>query len=200
MSIAVIAGLGNPGARYDGTRHNIGFVLVDALAQRHGCSWSRSRRYNAAWTRCRIAEQAIHLIKPLTFMNESGRCLGPFCRFHRFEPQRLLVVYDDITLDTARVKLSTRGSAGGHNGIASVQQHFGDDFARYRVGIGAKAHPQMDLKDHVLSRFTSSEQAVIDARLSDYVEDLERIVAEGVATAMNYINQRKRYHESDSHP
>ncbi len=188
MSIAAIAGLGNPGAEYARTRHNLGFWLLDALAHNAGAVWKSETRFHAQVARIELAGRPIWLVKPLTFMNDSGTALGAFLRFHKLEPASLAVVHDDITLPLGRLKVAVRGSDGGHNGIASILAHVGDGFTRVKLGIGGKAHPEMNLADHVLSRLTDAEEAALAARQPDFLKGLQLLAAEGPAAAMNQLN------------
>lgn len=190
MSIAVIAGLGNPGKEYDGTRHNIGFAVVDALAAKLGVSWKLEKKFHAETAKVSLAGQPIVLMKPQTYVNESGRALGAWLRFHRKPTAAAAVVYDEINLELARLKLSVSGSAGGHNGIGSLLLEAGDGFVRYRIGVGGKSHPAMDLKDWVLGKFTAEEQAAIDARMPDYLNGLDLLVKLGPQAAMNQLNSK----------
>ena len=188
MSIAVIAGLGNPGAEYIRTRHNLGFWLVEALAREAGAAFRAEPRFQAEVARAEISGRAVWLLKPLTFMNDSGAAVGPFLHFHKVPASALAVVHDDITLPLGRMKITVRGSAGGHHGIASLLAHVGDGFARVKLGIGGKAHPAMDLADHVLSRLTPEEEAALAARQPDFLAALRLLMAEGPDAAMNQVN------------
>lgn len=190
MSVSVIAGLGNPGLQYRGTRHNIGFEVVDVLAGVQGALWKEEKRFQCLLTRVQIAGAQVTLVKPQTFMNESGRSLGLLMRFLKLPVSELCVVYDDITLEVGRLKLSVSGSAGGHNGITSVLEHLGTGFIRYRIGIGGKAHPEMKLSDWVLGRYTTEEKTVLSARMPEYIKGLEYLLSEGAERAMNQFNQR----------
>ncbi len=191
MSIAVIAGLGNPGAEYLRTRHNLGFWLVDALAGEHGAVWKSEPRFRAEAARITVAGHPVWLLKPQTFMNESGLAVGPFLHFHKLPSHALAVVYDDITLPLGRVKVTVRGSDGGHNGITSLLAHAGSDFARVKLGIGGKPHPQMNLADHVLSRLTPDEESALAARLPDFLHGLQLLITDGPDEAMNQLNRTK---------
>jgi PTH1 family peptidyl-tRNA hydrolase len=124
-------------------------------------------------------------------MNASGRSLGAALRYRKLPPEAMLVVYDDLTLDFGRTKLSVNGSAGGHNGIADLLTQVGAGFARYRVGIGAKPHKEMDLADYVLSQLTKDEQTILADRTSIFLDQIHLILNEGLEPAMNIINQRK---------
>lgn len=191
MSIAVIAGLGNPGPKYRHTRHNIGFALVDRLAAQHAATWKHEARFEAEATVVPYQGRKLMLLKPQTFMNDSGRSLGAALRYRKLAPESMLVVYDDLTLGLGRTKLSVNGSAGGHNGIADLLEKVGPGFARYRVGIGAKPRKEMDLADYVLSPFSQDEQTLLAAHSADFIDQLHLVLNEGIEAAMNTINQRK---------
>lgn len=190
MSITVVAGLGNPGLKYRGTRHNIGFVLVEKLAGKLGVGWKSEARFEAQTAMTKIDGRPLLLVQPTTFMNASGRSLGAILRYYKLTAESLLVIYDDITLDLGRSKLSLNGSAGGHNGISSLLDQVGTGFLRYRVGVGAKPHKEMDLADFVLGAFTKDEQTLLADRTPTYLEQLQLILNQGVEPAMNLINQR----------
>jgi peptidyl-tRNA hydrolase, PTH1 family len=188
MSIAVIAGLGNPGAEYIRTRHNLGFWLVEALAREAGAAFRAEPRFQAEVARADFAGRAVWLLKPLTFMNDSGAAVGPFLHFHKVPAAALAVVHDDITLPLGRLKITVRGSAGGHHGIASLLAHAGEGFSRVKLGIGGKAHPSMYLANHVLSRLTPEEEAALAVRQPDFLAALRLLIAEGPDAAMNQVN------------
>lgn len=190
MAITVIAGLGNPGRKYCETRHNIGFDVVQSLASELNASFSTQAKFEADVAETRLADHKILLVKPLTFMNDSGRSISAILRYFKFEATSLLVVYDDITLDLGRVKLRVKGSAGGHNGVQDLLDSVGPGFARYRVGIGAKPHKEMDLAEYVLSTFKPTEKSILAERMSVFREHLKLIVDKGVDPAFNIINQR----------
>jgi len=201
MAISVIAGLGNPGAAYHHTRHNIGFQVVDVLAEHLRATWQREQRCKALVANVRIAGQPIHLLKPQTYMNASGASLAAFLRFYKLPDSALAVVYDEINLDRGRLKLSIGGSDGGHNGIADIMRRVGNEFLRYRIGLGTKTHPEMDLKDYVLGRFNAAEKAIIESQINHYIKGLELLVRQGPVLAMNHLNirpNRKKANESDS--
>lgn len=191
MSIAVIAGLGNPGQKYRNTRHNIGFDVVELLAAKHGASWKAETRFESDVAAITHGERKLMLLKPQTFMNDSGRALGATLRYRKLEADSLLVIYDDLTLDLGRTKLSVNGSAGGHNGVADLLEQVGAGFIRYRVGIGAKPHKAMDLADYVLSKFSKDEQSILAERSSLFLDQIDLVLNEGCESAMNTINQRK---------
>jgi len=191
MSILLVAGLGNPGREYARTRHNAGFAVIDAWAARHDLAWKRSWRFRAKIARWEPARGTVRLLaKPTTFMNESGRALRALADFHKVPPAGIIVLHDDLAIELGRVKISVRGSAGGHNGVASLLEHVGDGFVRYRIGIGPKHPAQMDLKDFVLGKFTPDEQAFFDHHLTTYVDGLDLLITQGPAQAMNLLNRR----------
>lgn len=189
MSIAVIAGLGNPGPKYRNTRHNIGFYLVDSFVEFFGAKWKTESRFRAEIASVDLNDQRLLLVKPNTFMNDSGRALSAILRYKKLPADSLLVIYDDINLNLGRSKLSTGGSAGGHNGIANILTQIEPGFLRYRIGIGSKPDKQMNLADYVLSKFSLDEQAILAERTSTYLEHLQLIIDKGPVLAMNLINQ-----------
>lgn len=190
MAITVIAGLGNPGLKYRNTRHNIGFDVVQSLSSELGATWAKSAKFEADIAEARLSGRKILLVKPLTYMNDSGRSLGAILRFYKFEPANLLVVYDDITLDIGRAKLRVQGSAGGHNGVTDLLEKVGSGFARYRIGIGAKPSKEMDLAEYVLSTFKPAEREILADRMKVYREQIMHVAEIGVDSAFNTINQR----------
>lgn len=192
MSIAVIAGLGNPGTSYEGTRHNIGFVLIDALAEECGGSWKKERQITKAETcQVQIAEQPVTLIKPMDYMNNSGKVLGTWCRYYQIPSSSVAAIYDDITLDPARGKISQGGGDGGHNGVADMLQHLGRDFVRFRIGIGAKTHPEMNLVDFVLGKIPDEHLQLLREELPRLLNGLISLVKTGPNLTMNHFNQKR---------
>ena len=191
MPIAVIAGLGNPGSKYRNTRHNIGYALVDQLATKYGATWKHEARFEAEVAVIQYEERKLMLLKPQTFMNASGCSLGTVLRYRKLPAESLLVIYDDLTLDLGRIKLSVNGSAGGHNGIADILTQVGTGFARFRVGIGAKPHKEMDLADYVLSKFSKDELSILADRSPIFLDQIHLILNEGIESSMKTINQRK---------
>jgi PTH1 family peptidyl-tRNA hydrolase len=190
MPIAVIAGLGNPGSKYRNTRHNIGYALVDQLATKYGATWKHEARFEAEVAVIQHDKRKLMLLKPQTFMNASGRSLGTALRYRKLSAKSLLVIYDDLTLELGRIKLSVNGSAGGHNGIADILTQVGAGFARFRVGIGAKPHKEMDLADYVLSKFLKDEQNILADQSPIFLDHLHLILNDGIDSSMNIINQR----------
>lgn len=197
MSISVLAGLGNPGSEYEGTRHNIGFLVLDALAVRESLSWTRDRHANALVARWDRAGRSVLLAKPQSYVNESGFALRRLLDFHKLPASSLAVVYDDLTLDAARLKVTVAGSAGGHNGVQSILEHLENGFIRYRIGIGPRTPPQIDLKDFVLGKFPAADRTLIDSQISRYLSGLDLLISEGVAAAMNQLNRKTNANEPD---
>lgn len=197
-SLAVIAGLGNPGPAYEGTRHNIGFIVVDALAAACGAAFSSDSRQRAEVARGVIGGRQLWLVKPGAFVNCSGEVLGAFCRYRNLAPAAVAVVYDDITLDPGRLKISVSGSDGGHNGVADILRHMGDGFCRVRIGIGSRPDPRMDLKDYVLGRFSEDERARIDRLMPRYLTALKCLVDNGVEVAMNQFNGKLIWNDTNN--
>lgn len=191
MSISLVAGLGNPGREYESTRHNLGWVVLDALAKQQGLAWKHAAQFEAEVARWDYAPGSTRwLVKPLTYMNASGRAVGNLARFYKIEPEQVAAVYDDLTIDLGLVKVTVSGSAGGHNGVTSLLEHLGDGFARYRLGIGPKDPPPMDMADFVLGKFTPAQQSLVTQKLDSYVSGLELLLARGIEPAMNQLNRR----------
>ncbi|WP_309397617.1 aminoacyl-tRNA hydrolase [Cerasicoccus maritimus] len=189
MAVTVIAGLGNPGTEYRGTRHNVGFQVVDCLAEKCGGEWKMQKKLQAQTAKINFAGDSILLVKPETFMNNSGVAVGAAMRYLKAPVDSVVVIYDEINLDLGRCKVSVKGSNGGHNGVASLLQHLGNGFVRYRIGIGGNPH-KGQLTNWVLGKFTSEENNVIQSRIPDYLNGLKMLVEQGTTVAMNRINTR----------
>lgn len=185
----IIVGLGNPGKQYEGTRHNIGFDVIDALADKYNISVIE-KKHKALIGKGIVAGQKAVLVKPLTFMNLSGESVREVLDFYKVdEEEELIVVYDDISLKPGGLRIRGKGSAGGHNGIKNILQHLGHDvFKRVKVGVGEKPK-DWDLVDHVLGRFTTEERKLVDETVKVAVEAVEILVTEGMDEAMNKCNR-----------
>jgi PTH1 family peptidyl-tRNA hydrolase len=191
MFLSLVAGLGNPGREYENTRHNLGWVVLDAFAAKHGLTWKHVAQFDAEVARWESGGGRTRwLMKPQTFMNGSGRSVSALARYHKLETAELAAVYDDLTIDLGLIKVTTSGSAGGHNGVASLLEHLGEGFVRYRMGIGPKQPPQMDMADFVLGKFTPEQQLIVTQKLDKYVQGLELLLSRGVEPAMNQLNRR----------
>lgn len=185
----LIVGLGNPGAKYDGTRHNVGFATLDVLARRHGAAFDAAPRGIEAMAGKWRAADAV-LGKPLTFMNLSGTAIVGLLQFYKIEIPDLLVIVDEVQLETGRIRIRPSGSAGGHNGLKSVIASLGTmEFSRLRIGVG-RGDERRDLADHVLARFDAEERPVIDEAVARAADTAELFVAEGVVAAMNRYNRK----------
>jgi PTH1 family peptidyl-tRNA hydrolase len=191
MSISLVAGLGNPGRDYELSRHNLGWLVVDAYASKHGLSWKAAPQFDSLIARRDLGPgRTVWFMKPHTFMNESGRAVAALARYHKIPTESVAAVYDDLTIDLGLVKVSVTGSDAGHNGVASLLEYLGNGFARLRLGIGPRQPPEMDLKDFVLARFTQDQQKLIQQKTDIYVQDLELLLESGPSQAMNKLNRR----------
>ena len=190
MSISLVAGLGNPGRDYASTRHNLGWVVVDAFAQKLGLAWQAAPQFEAEIARWDSPGRTRWLVKPLTFMNDSGRAVGAIARYYKIAPADIAAVYDDLTIDLGLVKVTITGSDGGHNGVTSLLEHLGDGFARYRLGIGPKDPPQMELTDFVLGKFTPEQKTLLTQKLDHHLQGLDLLLSRGTEAAMNQLNRR----------
>ncbi|TDQ34227.1 aminoacyl-tRNA hydrolase [Aureibacillus halotolerans] len=184
-----IVGLGNPGARYEFTRHNIGFMVIDELAKRHG-STLKKQKYNGVYDKVFVQNESLLLVKPLTFMNLSGECVRPLLDFYSLETDDVLVVYDDMDLETGRIRLRLQGGAGGHNGMKSLISHLGTkSFKRIRMGVG-RPQGHMPVIDYVLQPFEPNEQAAIDNAVAHAADACEEWANTEFDQVMNRFNQR----------
>lgn len=192
MSISLVVALGNPGREYADTRHNLGWRVVDAFAERHRLVWRTERAFEADVARWdRPAGPPVLFAKPLTYMNESGRAARAIASYYKFPLRAVAAVYDDLTITLPQLKVSEQGSAGGHNGVASLIEQLGSEhFVRFRLGIGPKLPRQMDLKDFVLAPFTPEQRQIVETQLPTYVAGLGLLIDSGVARAMNSLNRR----------
>jgi PTH1 family peptidyl-tRNA hydrolase len=192
MFLSLVVGLGNPGREYERTRHNLGWVVVNALAAKHGLAWRHSAQFEAEVARWDVPGVSTRwLLRPATFMNASGRSVAGFARFHRLEPAGCVAVYDDLNIDLGLVKVSVSGSAGGHNGVSSLLECLGTGFVRYRLGIGPKTPPQMELADFVLGKFNPDQEITLSQKLDHHVQGLELLLSRGVDQAMIQLNRRE---------
>jgi PTH1 family peptidyl-tRNA hydrolase len=183
--LKAIIGLGNPGRRYEGTRHNVGFAVLDELSARRGVAFDSSPA-DALVAKVR-GDNPVLLAKPTTFMNLSGEAIGALLRYYKIDVGDLLVIVDEAQLPLGRLRARARGSAGGHNGLKSVIAHLGEDFARLRIGVG-RGDPRRDLADHVLARFDADEAAEIERATTRSADAAEMFVTSGIAAVMNAYN------------
>ena len=199
MAVKVIVGLGNPGAEYVNTRHNLGFALLDLLAEDFSFNWKLDKKFNAEIAEGILNDQKVSLIKPQTFMNLSGFTVEKFKEYYKLANENFLVVYDDYNLNLGQSKLKIGGADGGHNGISSIILKIGVDFPRFRLGIHPKCKVSLNLSDFVLGRFDHSEQPILDQMFTHWIKDIRLILDEGVEKAMNQTNKRNTVeHEQNS--
>lgn len=184
----IIVGLGNPGSKYEKTRHNMGFETIDLLAKDMGIS-VETKKHKALIGTGMIGSNKVVLAKPQTFMNLSGESVRELVDFYKIDPEKeLIVIYDDISLEPGKLRIRAKGSAGGHNGIKNIIAHLGSEkFPRIKVGVGEKP-ARMDLADYVLGHITGPEKALIEESWHTAASATSVIVTEGVTVAMNHFN------------
>ena len=182
--IRLIAGLGNPGPEYAGTRHNVGFLVVDRLAEQFGLAWERLTKWDAVLAQC----GEVFLLKPMSFMNRSGHPLFAIAQFYKIDPAEILVVLDDLALPLGRLRLRAGGGSGSHNGLESIIVQFGtEEIPRLRIGIGAA--PRDGGVDYVLSRFFEEEKPLVRSTIDRAAEAVKCAIDNGLVSAMNTFNK-----------
>ncbi len=188
----IIVGLGNPSGEYEGTRHNVGFEVIDRLAEKYNISVD-TKKHRAFIGKGMIAGQKVILAKPQTYMNLSGESVRSLLDYYKTdEEEELLVIYDDISLDNGQIRIRAKGSAGGHNGIKNIIAYLGGQvFPRIKVGVGEKP-PKYDLADYVLGHFSKAEQALMQEGYEKAVHAAELIVQGDITEAMNEYNRKKK--------
>ena len=184
----LIAGLGNPGTKYDMTRHNIGFHTIDYIADEMGIK-IKKLKFKALYGEGVINGERVILVKPQTFMNLSGESIAEFVKFFKISVENVIIISDDISLDTGRIRVRGKGSAGGHNGLKSIIYMLNSDkFPRVRIGVGAPTHADYDLADFVLGRFSKEEIPVLEEAIVRADKAVKEIIARGFESAMNKFN------------
>ena len=188
----IIAGLGNPGKEYENTRHNIGFDVIDRLAEEENIAVMESK-HKALIGKGYVAGQKVILAKPQTFMNLSGESIREIVDYYKVDDtSELIVISDDISLDVGQIRIRKKGSAGGHNGLKNIIKMLGHDtFTRVRMGVGEKPK-NYDLADYVLGRFDKDERVLVDEAIKEAADAVELILEEGIETAMNRYNAKKK--------
>ena len=187
-NVWLIVGLGNPGREYETTRHNAGFRALDILAEKLGCKVDKLK-YQGLYTQANYKGTKLLLLKPQTFMNLSGRSVLQLSTFFRVPPKRIIVMFDDISLEPGRLRVRADGSAGGHNGIKSIIQELGSqEFPRIKIGVGAKPHPDYDLADWVLSHFSAQEDKALQPALERAADAALSIIDNGIPETANRFN------------
>ena len=184
----LIVGLGNPGKEYAGTKHNCGFRAIDIIADQLGCKIDKGK-FQGLYGQATIQGTKVYLLKPQTYMNLSGRSVLQMSAYFQIPPQRIIVLFDDISLEPGRLRIRSDGSAGGHNGIKSIIAELGSqDFPRVKIGVGAKPHKDANLADWVLSGFTAEEEKALSVSLKNAADAAICIVEKGVYEAANRFN------------
>ena len=184
----LIVGLGNPGKEYERTRHNAGFRAIDILANKLGCKIDKAK-FQGLYGQVNYEGKKLYLLKPLTYMNLSGRSVVQLSAYFNIPPKQIIVLFDDISLPPGRLRIRADGSAGGHNGIKSIISEVGSqDFPRVKIGVGAKAHPDQDLADHVLSNFSVQEEKPLVSALERAADAALCIIDRGVPETANRFN------------
>ena len=187
----LIVGLGNPGKEYERTRHNAGFRAIDLLADSLGCKIDKGK-FQGLYGQTNYNGKKLYLLKPQTYMNLSGRSVLQLSAYFNIPPQRIIVMFDDISLEPGRLRIRADGSAGGHNGIKSIIQEVGSqDFPRVKIGVGAKPNPNYDLADWVLSTFSANEEKALAVSLDNAAKAALAIIDRGVPEAANRFNGSK---------
>lgn len=181
----IIAGLGNPGKEYAGTRHNVGFDAIDCLVEKYNVNLNKLK-FNSVYGEININGEKVMLVKPVTYMNRSGIAIDEIMKFYKIPVENLIVIYDDIDIPVGTLRIRPNGSPGTHNGMKSIIQHVGTNFPRIRIGIGR--NPQMDLADYVLQRFSKDDAEKIHPIMEKAVEAAIEIIKSNVDTAMQKYN------------
>ena len=184
----LIVGLGNPGKEYERTRHNCGFRAIDILAEKLGCKIDKCK-FQGLYGQAVVGGKKLFLLKPQTFMNLSGRSVLQLSAYFSIPPQRIIVMFDDISLEPGRLRVRANGSAGGHNGIKSIIAELGSqEFPRIKIGVGSKPQPQQDLADWVLSGFSTAEEKALEPALENAAEAAMNIITNGIQDTANRFN------------
>ncbi len=184
----LLVGLGNPGKQYENTRHNAGFMAVDTIAQKHHVEIKRIK-FKGTVAECSLAGKKVLLLKPSTYMNLSGQSVQEAMNFYKLPPEKVLILFDDINLDPGKLRIRRKGSDGGHNGMKNIIYLSGSDqFPRIKLGVGKKPHPDYNLADWVLSRFSQQEQKELELALENAAAAAELIVRGEIDRAMNLYN------------
>ena len=184
----LVVGLGNPGEKYENTRHNVGFLTIDQIAEEKKIPVQRLK-YRALTNTVELGGAKALLMKPVTYMNLSGEAVGEAARFYKIPPDHVLVISDDVSLPLGKLRIRKGGSAGGHNGLKNIIQHLGtDQFPRVKIGVGEKPHPDYDMAEWVLSKFVGEDLKAITAAIEKAAQAVECLIAHGPDKAMNQFN------------
>lgn len=184
----LVLGLGNPGLQYENTRHNAGFMAADRIAEKFGCDFGK-KRHDALFGECVIAGRRVILAKPQTYMNNSGAAATKLSTFYKIPVDKIIVMFDDVSLDPGKLRIRPKGSDGGHRGMRDIIELCGTDkIVRVKIGVGSKPHPEYDMKDWVLGRFGTEDKKLMDGALDRVVDAVSEIISKGTASAMNKFN------------
>lgn len=181
----LIVGLGNPGIQYEDTRHNAGFMAADKLAELYNADFNKNR-HNAVYGECKIGQSRVLIAKPQTFMNLSGKAVTELCSFYKIPYDKVIIMFDDISLDVGKIRIRRKGSHGGHNGMKDITELAGtEDIKRIKIGVGKKPHPDYDLKDWVLGKIPDGQKAELNTALDNAAKAAAETVINGIDSAMN---------------
>lgn len=181
----LIAGLGNPGREYENTRHNAGFVAADMISDKFNICLNKSK-FDAVYGDGTVAGARVLLVKPQTYMNLSGTAVQKLSSFYKIPTNKIIIMHDDVSLDVGKIRIRRKGSAGGQKGLANIIQLLGtEEIARIKIGVGAKPHPDYDMKDWVLGKIPAEQQADFKTACENTVKAVEEIIAKGIDSAMN---------------
>lgn len=184
----LIAGLGNPGIQYEKTRHNAGFMAADRIAEKYGVQFNK-RKFDAVYGEFKIGENRVLLMKPQTYMNNSGSAVSGLVNFYKIPTDRIIIMFDDISLDVGKIRMRRKGSHGGHNGIKDIIELLGtDEIMRIKIGVGERQNRDYDLKDWVLGKIPSEQLPELDKALDKAAQAAKEIITGGIDSAMNKYN------------
>lgn len=185
----LIAGLGNPGREYEATRHNAGFMAIDALLKDSGIVLNK-HKFESEFALASLEGKKVIVLKPLTYMNNSGEAIGAISKFYKIPPEKCIIIFDDISLDAGKIRIRRKGSAGGHNGIKSIISHLNsEDFPRIKIGVGEKPDKEYDLKDWVLGKIPKTQKEEFDKACSNAAKAVREILKNSIDSAMNKFSK-----------
>ncbi|MDR1366576.1 MAG: aminoacyl-tRNA hydrolase [Puniceicoccales bacterium] len=191
MFFKVVVGLGNHGALYENTRHNVGFATIDYFAKMLGyTTWKHEKGMSVFSIKIPQTDGNLLFIKSDGFMNLTGIPVAKICSFYKIPSNEMVVICDDISLDVGHIKITERVGTAGHNGVRSILEKIGPGFVRFRIGIGKKQHPEMDLADHVLSKFSTEELETLAKKMPNICDNLKLLLDKGVSSTINNANRR----------
>lgn len=181
----LVVGLGNPTPQYDNTRHNVGFTAVDRFMQENGGSFNKNK-FDALYGECNIGKSRLLVVKPQTFMNLSGTAVQKISAFYKIPTDKIIIIFDDVSLDVGKTRIRRNGSHGGHNGMRNIIELMGtDNISRIKIGVGKKPRPDYDLADWVLSKFPDSDKENLDTAIKKSNSAVKEIITRGIDSAMN---------------